>query len=160
MLILPETIILSPLLCFSKKRLFEEVADYASCILKKNAQELINSLNEREKSGTTVFFDGIAFPHAMLTDIDKSIGVLSILDTPITFNSIDADQLDVDISYTFFFSQNEKYDKIEKLLMDFSSLLANNDLLNSLRLCRSEKQKISSILNKIDLSLSKNINQN
>ena len=80
----------------------------------------------------------------MLTDIDKSIGVLSILDTPITFNSIDADQLDVDISYTFFFSQNEKYDKIEELLMDFSSLLAN----------------ISSILNKIDLSLSKNINQN
>ncbi len=158
MFILPKTIILSPLFCFSKKRLFEEVADFASCELNTHAKDLIFALNEREKKGTTVCFDGIAIPHASISDIPNTLGILSILDKPILFNSIDAQEQNVDIAYTFFISQNEDYTKIENLLKELSQQLAHNDLLNALRLCRGEKNKVSDILNKMDLSLNKIIN--
>lgn len=157
MLILPPTLILSPLFCFSKKRLFEEIADYASCELKVEPRYLIDELNSREKMGTTVFFKGIALPHAIINDIDNSYGVLSILDKPITFNSIDADEQLVDLAYTLFVSPQENYQHIEILLQQLTQILANNDLLNALRLCRGEKSKISDILNKIDLTLNQSI---
>ena len=158
MLILPQTLILSPLFCFSKKRLFEEIADYASCELKVSPKYLIEELNSREKMGTTVFFKGIALPLTIINVINYSYGVLSILDKPITFNSIDADEQLVDLAYTLFVSPQENYQHIEVLLQQLSHILANNDLLNALRLCRGEKSKISDILNKIDLTLNQIIN--
>lgn len=158
MLVLPKTLILSPLFCFSKKRLFEEIADYASCKLNITPKSLIASLNEREKIGTTVCFKGIALPHAIINDIPESYGVLSILDKPITFNSIDSDKQIVDIAYTLFVSTNESYQHIESLLVELVHILSHNDLLNALRLCRGEKAKISEILNKIDLTLNQIIN--
>ena len=43
---LPDTLILSPLFCFSKKKLFEEIAESASVLLDVSCESLINALNE------------------------------------------------------------------------------------------------------------------
>ena len=99
MIVLPKTQILSPLFCFSKKRLFEEIAECAAFITKKTSKEIIVALNEREKLGTTVFFQGVAIPHAVIQSSTPTFAVLSILDKPITFNSIDADEQLVDIAF-------------------------------------------------------------
>ena len=54
--VIPKSLILSPLFCFSKKRLFEEIADCAGYVLQKPAKEIIDALNRRETYGTTVFY--------------------------------------------------------------------------------------------------------
>ena len=46
---------------------------------------IIVALNEREKLGTTVFFQGVAIPHAVIQSSTPTFAVLSILDKPITF---------------------------------------------------------------------------
>ncbi|MCR5536478.1 MAG: PTS sugar transporter subunit IIA [Succinivibrio sp.] len=156
MKVLPDTMILSPLFCYSRKRLFEEICEQASTELKVEPQILIDALNTRETEGSTVFFTGIAIPHALIKKIGKSKGILSILDKPIPFNSIDSDPQYIDIAYTLFVSPEEDYEEIERLLRDVTATLANQDLLNSLRLSRNEPTKIHLIIEKIDQLLDEN----
>ena len=151
MKILPQTVILSPLFCYSRKRLFEEIAECASVKLNLEPKKIISLLNEREKSGSTVFSQGIAIPHAVIEDIPETLSVLSILDKPIAFNSIDADPQYIDIAWTVFISSKEQYDDMENLLTIMTNELSNQDLLNSLRLARNENTKIQLIIEKLDL---------
>ena len=151
MIVLPKTQILSPLFCFSKKRLFEEIAECAAFITKKTSKEIIVALNEREKLGTTVFFQGVAIPHAVIQSSTPTFAVLSILDKPITFNSIDADEQLVDIAFSLFISPKDDVEKVESLLKSLTIVLSNVDLLNALRLSKNEKHKVETILNQIDL---------
>ena len=153
MKVLPYTLILSPLFCYSRKRLFEEIAECASAELGVDPQLQIDELNYRETEGSTVFFQGVALPHAVMKKIPYSLAVLSILDKPVTFNSIDSDPQFIDIAFTLFVSVKDEYNKVEKLLLDVTDILSNQDLLNSLRLCRNENAKLKLILEKIDLLL-------
>ena len=141
MIVLPEVQILSPLFCFSKKRLFEEIAKYSSYILEKDPKDIIRALNEREQLGTTVFFDGIAMPHAVIDSKVPTFSILSILDKPITFNSIDADEQLIDIAFSIFINKKDDIQKVESLLKNLTIVLSNVDLLNSLRLAKTEKPK-------------------
>ena len=131
MIVLPEVQILSPLFCFSKKRLFEEIAKYSSYILEKDPKDIIRALNEREQLGTTVFFDGIAMPHAVIDSKVPTFSILSILDKPITFNSIDADEQLIDIAFSIFINKKDDIQKVESLLKNLTIVLSNVDLLNS-----------------------------
>ena len=153
MIVLPEVQILSPLFCFSKKRLFEEIAKYSSYILEKEPKDIIRALNEREQLGTTVFFDGIAMPHAVIDSKVPTFSILSILDKPITFNSIDADEQLIDIAFSIFINKKDDIQKVESLLKNLTIVLSNVDLLNSLRLAKTEKPKLNIILNQIDCLL-------
>ena len=137
MIVLPEVQILSPLFCFSKKRLFEEIAKYSSYILEKDPKDIIRALNEREQLGTTV----------------PTFSILSILDKPITFNSIDADEQLIDIAFSIFINKKDDIQKVESLLKNLTIVLSNVDLLNSLRLAKTEKPKLNVILNQIDCLL-------
>ena len=153
--VIPKSIILSPLFCFSKKRLFEEVADCAGYVLDKPAKEIVAALNKRESYGTTVFFPGIAIPHAVIDSKHETFAILSILDKPITFNSIDADEQLIDIALCLFISKNDDEAKVESLLKDLTIVLADNELLNALRLAKNETSKLATLLNKIDYILDK-----
>ncbi|MBQ9275145.1 MAG: PTS sugar transporter subunit IIA [Succinivibrio sp.] len=153
---LPQTLILSPLFCFSKKRLFEEVAQCASTTLKTPVKVLIDSLNRRESQGSTVFFEGAALPHALIEHAPQGLGVLSILDQSITFNSIDSDEVRIDIAYTLFIAAHEDYDQVQDSLRRITAVLSNQDLLNSLRLARNERTKIAKILGEVEALLAEN----
>ena len=104
---LPDTLILSPLSCFSKKRLFEDVADQAAFIIKTHAIDINMLLNDREKCGSTALDNGVAIPHIQMNKIEKTFGILSILQNKVFFNDVDTDLEDADIVYTFFFSQQD-----------------------------------------------------
>lgn len=153
MKVLPRSLILSPLFCFSRKRLFEEIADCASAELNTDSFVFIRALNAREEYGTTVFYNGIAIPHAAVSGINETIGILSILDAPVSFSSIDADPQSIDIAYTLFVNKDEDCDKVSELLQNITEVFSNQDLLNSLRLARNEDWKISKLLNQVDLML-------
>ncbi len=151
--ILPKSLILSPLFCFSKKRLFEEIADSASYVLEEDPNNIVARLNARETYGTTVFYPGIALPHTVIDEDKESFAILAVLDKPITFNSIDADEQLIDIALCLFISKSEDPDEAEVLLKNLTTVLSNNDLLNALRLAKNEVSKLSVLLNKIDYIL-------
>ena len=151
--VLPPTLILAPLSCFSKKRLFEEIAECASAILDISTQEIIDALNQREMAGSTYIANGVAIPHALIRG-QKSCAILSLLNEPITFNSIDSDKVIVDIAYSFYFSKNSDLEKNEEMLNHLSQILCDSEFITSLRLSHHDDTKIARILGKADELLS------
>ena len=91
--------------------------------------------------------------NAVIQSSTPTFAVLSILDKPITFNSIDADEQLVDIAFSLFISPKDDVEKVESLLKSLTIVLSNVDLLNALRLSKNEKHKVETILNQIDLLL-------
>ena len=150
---LPDTLILSPLSCFSKKRLFEDVADQAAFIIKTHAIDINMLLNDREKCGSTALDNGVAIPHIQMRKIEKTFGILSILQNKVFFNDIDTDLEDADIVYTFFFSQQDDPKDAEIFLKNICEIFENEDLCVSLRRAKNEPDTISTLLKKIDLQL-------
>ena len=150
---LPDTLILSPLSCFSKKRLFEDVADQAAFIIKTHAIDINMLLNDREKCGSTALDNGVAIPHIQMNKIEKTFGILSILQNKVFFNDVDTDLEDADIVYTFFFSQQDDPKDAEIFLKNICEIFENEDLCVSLRRAKNEPDTISSLLKKIDLQL-------
>ena len=76
---LPDTLILSPLSCFSKKRLFEDVADQAAFIIKTHAIDINMLLNDREKCGSTALDNGVAIPHIQMNKIRSFASFIFLL---------------------------------------------------------------------------------
>ena len=150
---LPDTLILSPLSCFSKKRLFEDVADQAAFIIKTPAIDINMVLNDREKCGSTALDNGVAIPHIQMNKIEKTFGILSILQNKVFFNDVDTDLEDADIVYTFFFSQQDDPKDAEIFLKNICEIFENEDLCVSLRRAKNEPDTISTLLKKIDLQL-------
>ena len=91
--------------------------------------------------------------NAVIQSSTPTFAVLSILDKPITFNSIDADEQLVDIAFSLFISPKDDVEKVESLLKSLTIVLSNVYLLNALRLSKNEKHKVETILNQIDLLL-------
>lgn len=150
--VLPPTLILAPLSCYSKKRLFEELGECAGSILEIPSLTIINALNERESLGSTYADNRTALPHANL-NCDRECAILALLNKPVLFNNIDSEELTVDIAYSFYFGRNSDYDKSLKMLSSLSAVLQDQMIINSLRLSRHSRPKIARILAKIDLIL-------
>ena len=82
--------------CQSKKRTIEEIAQILSEHLKgPSAHEIFDALIERERLGSTGLGDGIGIPHSRLAACDKPTGVLLLLDTPIDFDALDRQKVDI-----------------------------------------------------------------
>ena len=150
---LPDTLILSPLNCFSKKRLFEDVADQAAFIIKTHAIDINMLLNDREKCGSTALDNGVAIPHIQMRKIEKTFGVLSILQNKVFFNDVDTDLEDADIVYTFFFSSKDDPKEAEIFLKNICEIFENEELCVSLRRAKNEPDTIFALLKKIDVQL-------
>lgn len=147
---LPPTLILSPLVCFSKKRLFEEIA---RCGMGKSGmalKDITRALNLRESRGSTVIAEGVALPHLRSTVIDESFAVLSILEDPVPFGLIDSEPSSVDVALTFFFSSRDPVDRGEAMLERLSHLLGDPELVKALRRTRHDPGKLAEILAVID----------
>jgi PTS system nitrogen regulatory IIA component len=84
----------------SKKRLIHELGDVAHAVYGIDAQAAIEALQERESLGPTGVGYGVGLPHARLVDIDRVVGVLIVLETPINFDAVD--RLPVDIAFALF----------------------------------------------------------
>ena len=152
--ILPTTYILSPLTCFSKKRLFEELSNLASAVTGIKSATFLRALNEREWAGTTVCAKGVGLPHAVIPKLEQSIAVLAILQAEVPYNTVDSDYSGVDVALAFFISPKEKYETVENKLRLVSQELENTDLVNSLRRVWQENDKMMLILSKLDYELS------
>ncbi len=79
----------------SKKRLFMDLGDIAASAYGLNAEEIVDALLERESLGPTGVGNGVALPHARLPDLEKVVGVFVRLESPVDFDSVDRQPVDL-----------------------------------------------------------------
>lgn len=79
----------------SKKRLFHDIGELADNALNFKASEVAEALLDRETLGPTGVGQGIALPHARLTDVDEVCGLFIRLEKPMDFDSVDRQPVDL-----------------------------------------------------------------
>lgn len=114
----------------SKKRLLHELGDIAHVVYGVDAQAAIDALQEREALGPTGVGNGVALPHARLDDIDRVVGVLVLLETPINFYAIDRQP--VDLAFALFAPEAAGVEHLKALAL-VSRTLRDEQLCAKLR---------------------------
>jgi nitrogen PTS system EIIA component len=93
-LILPESVVAN-LRVTSKKQALQELAKKAADITGQPERALFEVLMERERLGTTGVGHGIGIPHGKLPELDRLYGLFARLETPIDFDAIDDQPVDL-----------------------------------------------------------------
>jgi nitrogen PTS system EIIA component len=79
----------------SKKQLLQDVAQVLAAQTGVDQRLIFETLNTREKLGSTGLGQGIAIPHGRLTGIKRVHGLFARLATPVKFDSIDGEPVDL-----------------------------------------------------------------
>ena len=126
----------------SKKQVLEELSKLAGFKLGINSRELLENLTKREKLGSTAVGNGIAIPHANVTNIDKPHVFVSTLVNGLDFNS--PDDRPVDIIFLLIAANNKGSEHLQALAL-ISRLLRNKELTTKLRGCKSAESALAVI---------------
>lgn len=128
-LIRPEDVFVS-LKASCKKNLLQTLADTASAKIGIPANEIFQTLLEREKLGSTGVGNGIAIPHGKLEKLDRITGLVAVLDQPVDFESVD--EQPVDIVFMLLAPDDSNADHL-KALARVARVLRAPETLKSLR---------------------------
>jgi PTS system nitrogen regulatory IIA component len=79
----------------SKKQLLQELAAKASKITGVPEREIFDVILQRERLGSTGVGNGIAIPHGKLNNLPSIIGIFARLDTPVDFEALDDQPVDL-----------------------------------------------------------------
>ena len=80
----------------SKKRILEKICLLAAEKMGNcSASDLLESILNREKMGSTGIGNGIAIPHGRLSNTDKAMAVLLTTEKAIDFDAIDNKSVDI-----------------------------------------------------------------
>lgn len=79
----------------SKKQALQELSAHASEILKRDEREIFETLNQRERLGSTGVGSGIAIPHGKLARMDRLFGMFARLEKPVDFEALDGEPVDL-----------------------------------------------------------------
>jgi len=79
----------------SKKQALQELAARAAEILKRDEREIFETLNQRERLGSTGVGHGIAIPHGKLPKIETLFGMFARLEKPVDFEALDGEPVDL-----------------------------------------------------------------
>ncbi|MGK7650885.1 MULTISPECIES: PTS sugar transporter subunit IIA [unclassified Roseovarius] len=99
----------------SKKRLLHELGSIAESVYGLDHQAVVDALIERENLGPTGVGHGVALPHARLSGIDTVVGALVLLETPIDFNSVDRQP--VDLAFALFAPEDAGVEHLKALAL-------------------------------------------
>jgi PTS system nitrogen regulatory IIA component len=117
--------------CTSKKKALETLAALvASSVPTLNSEDLFHHFITRERLGSTGLGQGIAIPHCRFATGGASICALMTLKTPIEFDSIDNQP--VDIIFAMLVPENADNDHLQNLA-HLAEALQNSDYTYSLR---------------------------
>lgn len=128
-LVKPEGVI-AHLKVTSKKQALQELSERAAQLTGLSERAVFETLLERERLGSTGVGQGIAIPHGKLAEIDRLYGLFARLDTPIDFESVD-DQ-PVDLIFLLLAPETAGADHL-KALARISRLLRNPAIVEKLR---------------------------
>ena len=114
----------------SKKQALQALAKTAQMLTGLNERDILNVLIERERLGTTGVGEGVAIPHAKLDGIDRLCAVFARLESPINFDSVD-DEF-VDLIFLLLAPLSPEHIHL-KALAKISRLLRNKSMCAKLR---------------------------
>lgn len=126
----------------SKKQVIEDISDHASLMLGLRGRSVFEALMQRERLGSTGIGGGIAIPHAVFSELTKSLVTVTVLDKAIEFGAHDRNP--VDIILTIIGSDQAERGH-SKLVSTASKQLTDNALCTVLR-CAKSTEDIKSCL--------------
>jgi PTS system nitrogen regulatory IIA component len=119
----------------SKKQLLQELAAKAAKITGVPEREVFDVILQRERLGSTGVGHGIAIPHGKLNSIHSIVGVFARLETPVDFEALD-DQ-PVDLVFLLLAPEGAGADHL-KALSRIARVLRDQDLVSKLRATESD----------------------
>lgn len=114
----------------SKKQALHEIARIAAGLTGQHERKIFEVLLERERLGTTGVGAGVAIPHGKLPGLKRLYGVFARLDTPINFESVD--EQPVDLIFLLLAPETAGADHL-KALARVSRLLRDREMCEKLR---------------------------
>ncbi len=114
----------------SKKKVLQELANFASGTVNIDSKLIFETLMQRERLGSTGLGHGIAIPHGKFAAIDKVHGVFARLNKPVDFESTDDEP--VDLIFLLMAPENAGADHL-KALARISRMLRDQTLVEKLR---------------------------
>ena len=126
----------------SKKHILNKLCELAEKKINVNSRSLLESLTKREKLGSTAVGNGIAIPHANISNIDKPHVFVATLVNGLDFNATD-DQ-PVDIIFLLVASDNDGSKHLQALAL-ISRFLRNKNLTTKLRGCKTTESALAVI---------------
>lgn len=114
----------------SKKRLFQSLGEIAAANYGLPLDLTIEALQDRENLGPTGVGHGVALPHARLEGLDRVVGAFLRLDTPLDFDSVDRQP--VDLVFALFAPASSGADHLKALAL-VSRTMRDADLCAKLR---------------------------
>ena len=127
--LLPEAVKLN-LKVTNKKQVLQELSRAAHVHSGANERDILNSLIERERLGTTGVGRGVAIPHGKVVSLDHLCAVFARLQSPINFDSVDDESVDLIFLLLAPFSQEHVH---LKALAKISRLLRSDTMCAKLR---------------------------
>jgi len=79
----------------SKKQLLQLLAEKAAAVTGLPEREIFDTILQRERLGSTGVGNGIAIPHGKLPGIKRIMGVFARLETPVDFEALDDQPVDL-----------------------------------------------------------------
>ena len=134
-LLAPEAV-LPTLKAQGKKQLLQELAEHASRITGIPERRVFETLNERERLGSTGMGQGIAIPHGRISGLSKITGVFARLETPVAYDAVDNQP--VDLVFLLLAPDGSGADHL-KALARVSRLLRNQATCERLRAATSQE---------------------
>lgn len=114
----------------SKKQVLQEMAARAARVTGLPEREIFDVILQRERLGSTGVGNGIAIPHGKLKQLHSIAGVFARLETPIDFEALD-DQ-PVDLVFLLLAPEGAGADHL-KALSRIARLFRDQDLVMKLR---------------------------
>ena len=114
----------------SKKQALQELSRRASDLIDVPERRIFDVLVERERLGTTGVGNGIAIPHGKLSELSDLQAMFARLETPIDFEAID--EQPVDLICVLLASESAGADHL-KALARISRLLRDRTVCEKLR---------------------------
>ena len=79
----------------SKKQVLQELAAKAAELCGQSERTILETLQQREKLGSTGVGNGIAIPHGKLPKLNKLFGLFARLERPVEFEALDGQPVDL-----------------------------------------------------------------
>ena len=128
-LVAPNAIILA-LKVNSKKQILQELAAKAAELSGQSERTVLETLQQREKLGSTGVGGGVAIPHGKLPKLGKLFGLFARLERPVDFEALDSQP--VDLVFLLLAPETAGADHL-KALARVARLLRETDVVRKLR---------------------------
>lgn len=123
--------------CSSKKKILEQIALLASDQLPEhNNADILNSLMNREKLGSTGIGNGIAIPHGKITNSSKAVAVLLVIEQGINYDAIDKKPVDI---FCALLVPEDQCDTHLSTLASIAELFSDKDILRKIRSAKNDQ---------------------